>query len=232
MTTVSDRYEPFLLEVTEDDPPYEDTTVKDVEASDDGWWVTGNDGWTVFVPRLGIDGRTDVEPKVGDRLCLYGSFGHEIEGVRLNDHVVFYRDSAQREAHRRRWLEDYDARQRREFTVRQGALDAEFAALPDLLKARIQRFREEDPQFRVKGEGYEMFACTEAAKIADALAPRDVLPDIDPEAVVKEFYDLPWEEQKRVVPGLDNGHSGNTFGGACMLARMLIRHRQGEPVSV
>lgn len=77
-----------------------------------------------------------------------------------------------------------------------------------------------------------MFACTEAVKIADALAPRDVLPDVDAEGLLREFYDLPWEEQKQRVPGLDDGHSGNTFGGACALARALIRHRQGEVVAV
>lgn len=231
MSTVSSQYEPFLIEVTGGELPYEDGPITAVEPREDGWYCT-HDGWTIFVPRIDLDGRPSVEPKVGDRLRLYGSFGHKVEGIAVNDHVVFYRDQEQREAHRRRWMEDYDATQRRRFTVQQAALDAEFQALPPLLQQRIQRYRDEDPEFRVKSEGYEMFACTEAVKIADALAAPDVLLDVDPEAVVREFYDLPWEQQKQRVPDLDVGHSGNTFGGACMLARALIAHRQGEAVSV
>jgi hypothetical protein len=29
---------------------------------------------------------------------------------------------------------------------------------------------------------------------------------------------MEWDEQKKLVPGLDDGHSGNTFGMACRLA--------------
>jgi hypothetical protein len=29
---------------------------------------------------------------------------------------------------------------------------------------------------------------------------------------------MTWDEQKSLVPGLDDGHSGNTFGVACRLA--------------
>lgn len=43
--------------------------------------------------------------------------------------------------------------------------------------------------------------------------------------MVKEFYDLPWEKQVEI--GIDEGHSGNTFGGACALARSLLK---GEAV--
>lgn len=37
---------------------------------------------------------------------------------------------------------------------------------------------------------------------------------------VTEYRDLPWEEQAKA--GIDPGHSGNTFGFACHLARLWI----------
>jgi hypothetical protein len=36
------------------------------------------------------------------------------------------------------------------------------------------------------------------------------------------FHGLDWEEQLKAVPTLSDGHSGNTFGCACMLARLQL----------
>jgi hypothetical protein len=59
--------------------------------------------------------------------------------------------------------------------------------------------------------------------IADALGD---------EPAIDEFVKMDWEEQKKWVPGLDDGHSGNTFGGSVALARALVRAGQGQTVSV
>ena len=235
----SEHYEPFLVEIIGDDAPFEDSTITNIQEGDTGWYCTAESGWSIFVPNLPVEQygrvlREAVVPKVGDRLRLYGSFGHTVQGVQINDAVVFYRDEEQRVASRRRWLEAHDAQKRRSFTLRQGELDAEFDALPEFFKDRIQRFREEDPDFRVDGEGYEMFACTEAVKIADALEPT-IISEPKAEAIakaVKDFHGKPWEEQKRIVPGLSDGHSDNTFSGACSLAVAYLRHRAGDAVTV
>lgn len=236
---ITNRYEPFLIEVTEDDEPFEDGPITKVDPTTDGWHVTCDNGWSIFVPHLpildfaGKAMREPIVPKEGDRLRLYGSFGHSVQGIQINDDVVFYRNQAQREASRQRWLDDYEARKARNFTLKQGELDAEFDALPAFFKRRIERFRDEYPGFRADSEDYEMFCCTEAVKIAEALEPDITEPT--PEAIqqaVKAFHDLSWEEQKARVPGLADGHSGNTFGGACGLAGMYLRHRAGERVSV
>lgn len=65
---------------------------------------------------------------------------------------------------------------------------------------------------------------THLPKIAEHLRP-SVEAGADADAAVQEFYDLPWEKQIKI--GIDQGHSGNTFGGACMLARRLLK---GEEV--
>jgi hypothetical protein len=98
-------------------------------------------------------------------------------------------------------------------------MDERYKALSAPLKARIDRFRAESPDFRIDSEEYEMVACVDADKIADHLRPR-VEAGEDPATLVSEFYDLPWDEQLKI--GIDPGHSGNTFGGACSLARALL----------
>lgn len=59
------------------------------------------------------------------------------------------------------------------------------------------------------GLGYNRFCCEQAIIIAEALRTNDK---------IVEFHKMNWDEQKKLVPGLDDGHSGNTFGAACKLA--------------
>ena len=62
-------------------------------------------------------------------------------------------------------------------------------------------------------EPYEVFCCEQAVLIAKALKT---------EAEIQKFYDAPYNEQQELVPALSDGHSGNTFGGACALARAWL----------
>ena len=59
------------------------------------------------------------------------------------------------------------------------------------------------------GEGYNRFCCEQGIIIAESLRNKDS---------IIEFHKMDWNEQKSLVPGLDDGHSGNTFGVACRLA--------------
>jgi len=53
------------------------------------------------------------------------------------------------------------------------------------------------------GLGYNRFCCEQGITIAESLRNKDS---------IIEFTKLNWDEQKKLVPGLDDGHSGNTFG--------------------
>lgn len=59
------------------------------------------------------------------------------------------------------------------------------------------------------GKEYNIFACEEGIKIADALKNKDK---------IIEFHKATSEIQKEMVPSMDDGHSGNTFNLACRLA--------------
>lgn len=63
------------------------------------------------------------------------------------------------------------------------------------------------------GKEYNLFACEEGIKISEALKTKEK---------IIEFHKSTWEVQKEMVPTIDDGHSGNTFGLACKLAIAYI----------
>lgn len=235
-------YEPYLIEVDPSDPPSDDTTIVEIEGySDDGGWsIKMATGYSFGIPvlpvvRFGEVLREPIEPKVGDRIRLYGrGLGYPVEGVQINDDVIFYRTTEQREVYRQMQHAIYEAENKRRYTIKKPAQDTEYEALPQFFKTRMDRMRaDKGEEFRADWEPYEMFCCTEAVKIANHIRP--TLPDygVTREQIavaVKVFSDLPWVEQSSVVSG---GHSGNTFGGSCMLARAyLITTMTRETVEV
>ncbi len=61
--------------------------------------------------------------------------------------------------------------------------------------------------------GYELAACEEAVRIAKVC---------ETEEEVRRFGALSFDEQKAMVPCMDDGHSGNTFGMAVRLALHFV----------
>jgi len=60
------------------------------------------------------------------------------------------------------------------------------------------------------GLSYNSFCCDQAILIAEFLRTKEK---------ILEFHKMEdFDEQKKLVPGLDDGHSGNTFGMSCRLA--------------
>lgn len=231
--------DPRTIEQMVADDHFDEVTVERVEHGTDGWnYITWDSGTSCGV-------RGDASPEVGDKVRLYGSssLGGSHHGWALNGKLVQWKTPWERFAERIQWLADYDRRQREEFAARKAELDAKYETLPSPLKARIDRFRAEEADFRVTSEAYEMAAVGDAPKIARALAEQHgwmvdddlrVVPLDDEsdearadregviQAATKAFYDLPYEEQKRLVPDLDEGHSGNTFGAAVGLAGRVL----------
>lgn len=201
----ADSFEEFTIEKVE---PYKDES--------NGFSVTfdGSIGTGLKMP----EGK---EVKVGDTLRLYpdGMLGSQRHGFAINGEVIEWKTPWERFAERINWLADYDRRKREDFAAARAELDRKYDALPAPLQARMDRLRKE-PGFRL-GEAYEMSAVWDAPKIADALRP-EVEAGGDPKKVVENFRELPYEEQQEKVPNLDPGHSGNTFGGATMLAYRLL----------
>jgi len=152
-------------------------------------------------------------PKVGMKAKFYGrGFGYPVRGVVIEDTVMFYRTKEEEETKHKNWVQNKIKEDKARFEKNKDAMDKRFNALPEVFQKRIQRFRDNNSDFRWEYEDYELFTCEEAVKIANALKTE--------EAIVK-WKDMDWEDQKKLVD-IDDGHSGNTFGCAVMLAQFYI----------
>ncbi len=156
-------------------------------------------------------------PQFGETLRLYGrGFGSTVRGIVINGRVYRYQTAAEADAAHEQWCLDREVQREREFTEQRDATDRRIAALPPLFQERIAKFqRDGGYAFRRDYEGYELFCCEQAVVIADALKTDEA---------VLAWAKLPYEQQKAAVPGLDDGHSGNTFGMAVRLAHWSLSH--------
>jgi len=156
-------------------------------------------------------------PKVNDIVRFYGKgFGYTVRGIALVDgfNVLVYRyqTAAEEEAAFKAYQEKERANRESKFQEGFTEFRAKVDALPEPFKARIDRFLLK-PGWGPEFGGYELFSCLEALKIvARVKNPADL----------KRFYDMKYEDQRLMVPDLDEGHSGNTFGMACLLARIYM----------
>lgn len=143
--------------------PHTEYRIEGAEFSGDGTTVNLGGGLSTFLP--------GPEIKIGDTVWIYdggdGGWGSQRHGWALNGEIVEWKTPLERAADRLNWLVQRDRKKREQFVEERMKLDADFAALPTPLKERIERFRVEHADFRVDGERYELFCCTEAAKFAE-----------------------------------------------------------------
>lgn len=202
-----------LIAMREAEPHY-DVVIESAEYHGDGTSVT-SDGLTTYL--------TGREVKVGDVVTYWDGnaslmMGAMRHGWALNGELVQWKTPLERIAERVQGLAEHDRRQRERLEKGAERRQNDYEGLPAPLKARIDRFVSEKPDFWLNGD-YELFCCTEAVKIAEYVRPK-VDAGTTPEDAIREFYDAPVGVQREA--GVDEGHSGNTFGGACSLARALL----------
>jgi hypothetical protein len=173
-----------------------------------GWTVTLEDHTGCGVRNMG------TEPKPGDMLTIFGQWGYPFHGQALNGKVLWYESPDEEEAVRQETNRKADEKRRADFEKNRAKLDADYNSLPETFQARIDKFRNTNPDFRWQHEAYEMSCCVDAIKIAEYCIDHgegDTVADR-----VLAYQDLPSKEQKKA--GIFDGHSGNSFGFACRLA--------------
>lgn len=174
----------------------------------DGWSIQLDDGWSFFVPAT-----SPIAPKPGMVARLYGrGIGYTVRGLTLDGVTVFYRTDAEQREQGRRDIERREQEQRYDFEKNRAEMDRRYRDLPEVFQRRLDKFRQNNPDFRWKFERYEMFCCEQAVAIAEKVKADDL----------SAFANLEWRQQKMIVPKLDEGHSGNTFGCAVALARLYL----------
>jgi hypothetical protein len=184
-------------------------------AVDEGGWEVSAGGWTCWVPDRG------VEPHVGDVIRWWGKgVGSPFRGIAINGQVVFYKTEAEQKAEWERETRERERKRREEYDRNKADHDARIQAFPEPFRDRIEGFRRRNPDFGWRHESYELMCCEDATRIANAL------PTVD---AIKAWYDLPWDEQKAKVPGINDGHSGNSFGAAVSLAATYLQSPELVP---
>ncbi len=200
------------------DPDYQVEEIEEVHRTgDDGWQLELMSRSVVFCPKL----PGDVIPQPGEMVRLFGQgFGYPIRGVVIGDKCAYYRTAEEDAEYRKAEQAKADAKKESEYQASKPEFDRRIEALPPQFRERILGFRHRNPNFGPDFEAYELFTCEQAVAIATALkksGPRGTNPE-----TFKAFRGKTFAEQKRIVPELSDGHSGNTFGAACCLAEMWI----------
>lgn len=197
-----------------DDREFKDVRIISVKTGKSSWSITREDGWEFFVAK-----KWGIRPRVGDIARFYGKgIGAIIRGLDINGRECFYRTPKQEAARNARWLRNYYEKKKKEFEKNRAALDVQYNSLPIVFQRRIDKFRKNNPDFRWKYEAIEMFVCVQAVKIADTLKAA---------VAVRAWHEMSFEDQKRLVPDLDDGHSGNSLGAACALAGLYFENPEG-----
>lgn len=199
----------------------EEGPVTEVREESDAWQVTTGNLWTCQLRK----DRSEIAPKVGDIFTTFGQIGYAFHGQALNGEVLWYQSVEDEEAARRQDLADSEARDRQRFEDNRAKLDAEYVALPETFRDRIDKFRNTNPDWRWKFEAYEMSCCSDAVKIARYCSVNRIATEFEgdePTAAdnVTAYGKLPYDEQKRA--GISEGHSGNSFGFAVRLAYWYV----------
>lgn len=189
---------------------WEDRTLSTVEAPEgDGSWTLNDNGTCWGFPNCGLT------PKAGDTIRMYTTGGPwtMIVGQDLNGEPVYFKTEAERELEHAQASYDREQKRIEAYATGREKLDAMYEALPPVFKARIERFRRDDPAFRFDGESYELAIYADAVAVADALGDADR---------VLEWRELPYAEQQAMAPFSD-GHSGASFAGVVGFAVAYLR---------
>lgn len=180
----------------------------------DGWYCT-YDGWTIRVRNVG------TAPRVGDILRTYGFLGYEVHGQSLNGEMLWYESPEHQEEQRQLRNERMDAERKERFEAARPELDAAYDELPENFRARLDRFRAGNPNFRWEHESYEMGCCTQAVSLAAYCAAQAELCPLTPVEVLKLAQD---DAERRRTAGVSDDHSGNSMGMVFRLAFLQLEH--------
>lgn len=135
--------------------------------------------------------------------------------ARLDGTVLYYISDAELREKWRMASEASDRRQKEQFEANRDSIEADIAALPPLAQQHIRALRANpDIEPEWKWLSYEVFILQQAAVLADTLGNVAALEAFKNAAT--------WDDQRAMVPGLSDGHSGFTFDGAVAWSRLLI----------
>jgi len=192
--------------------PYEISTIDKVKKYNDGYEITYDKCIGFF-----LSSKYGIPPKVGDKIEVYGKMGRAIKGICINGKTAYFKGEVETENDRVLWLKKYKEKKRSEFIKDKKQLDEDYDNLPLVFQRRITILRDNNPNFRVAHETYEMLVCKEAVKIAYAFPKKEEL---------EAFRKADYGKQKKMLPIMSNAHSGNSWGASIRLAYWYITDKE------
>lgn len=154
-------------------------------------------------------------PAVGDEVICHTVQGSLIRGVTLRGELLYYKTDEELEADRLEGARKHREEREKEFKRNRKKLNEQYDALPPEFQRRVSWFRAHNADFRIEYEPYELSVCTDAVLIATTLKT---------EAKIKRFSKASYKKQQELVPGMFDGHSGNSFGMAVRLAHLYVQN--------
>ena len=178
---------------------------------------------------IGLAKSFGVIPVAGQTVRMYGrGFGYPVRGMAVNGVIAYHRTRAEDEAKHRADVEESNAKKRAKFEADREDHDRRIAALPPVFASRFARFLKHNPDFRWEFEGYELFCCEEALRLA--VHARAAGGAAFPVEWVRAFAAAPVGAQQQMAPDMKLGeHSGNTFGFTLPARARLPRRRDARP---
>ena len=156
-----------------------------------------------------LDKKYKVRPKKGDKVTLHCIRWSKIRGMDINGKRIFYKSDEQLDKEHEEWCRKYRKEKIQNFLKNKKSLDDDYSNLPGVFKRRIDKFRKNNPDFRVNYESYEMLCCKEAIKIASCFNTHKELENYEG-CLFKKC-------------SLDDGHSGNTYNCSKFLAYVYLK---------
>lgn len=198
--------------------PVETGTVGSVDVYDDGGCsVTGKNSWSFFINADEIEA-VGQPPVADESLVVLGGLGHQIRGIFIGGRQYRYTTREEADREREEWLSDHQRQKEESFYVNISEWLKRKNALDEPFRKRMDRFANKGfEEFWRESGAYELFTVEQANLLLNRAKARGE----NPVEWLEEFYDAKWEKQKEMFPGLDEGHSGNTFGGMVWLAKAV-----------
>lgn len=195
------------------------TKVEGWDAGGERVAVTWNDGWT-YAGRSQADYEAaGVRPEPGMDITLYGGLGHTVKGMDIAGRRVFYLSQEEAEAEHAAMVQQMHAdRQQRWEAADRERLLREAADLPAPLPSRVLRLLAAHADFGPEHLAYELAGLKAAAAIW-RYAEQSTF---GPYVFIDQFVEMGWAEQIALIPEAAEADSGNLFGWACLMARILI----------
>lgn len=146
-----------------DDMDFTDNTLTKVDAGENGWSVTREDGWSNFIKKP-----SPIEPKVGTIQRTYGK-GTTIRGIFLDGQKVFYRTEAEDHDHHEiqmygadpaDWLARWDAG-KTVWTIEMGGLGPGYEQCIHITAAEVLRYlidKKVDPVTQYEGDAWKQLS--------------------------------------------------------------------------